>query len=74
VVAALAEQGIEVSTAMVYNLKARRTMGRRRSKARARGETIKLSIDHLMAAKKFVEATGGVERAQEALAAYVKLT
>jgi hypothetical protein len=74
VVAALAEKGIEVSTAMVYNLKARRNMGRRRRKAVARGEKIRLSIDHLLAAKKFVETTGGVEQAQEALAAYLKLT
>jgi hypothetical protein len=73
VVAALAEQGIEVSTAMVYNLKARRKMGRRRRKAQARGEKINLSIDHLLAAKKFVEAAGGIGQAQEALAAFAKL-
>lgn len=73
VVAALAEKGIEVSTAMVYSLKARNTMGKRRRNAQARGETIGPSITHLLAAKKFVEATGGVKQAQEALAALAKL-
>jgi hypothetical protein len=73
VVAALAEQGIEVSTAMVYNLKARRSMGRRRRKAQARGETVNLSIDQLLAAKRFVEAAGGLRPAQEALAIYAKI-
>jgi hypothetical protein len=73
VVAALGEKGIEVSTAMVYNLKARNTMGKRRRKAESRGETIGPSITHLLAAKKFVEVTGSVKQAQEALAALAKL-
>jgi hypothetical protein len=73
VVAALKEKGIEVSTGMVYNLKARRTMGKRRRKAEASGETIGPSITHLLAAKKLVQETGGVKQAQEALAALAKL-
>jgi hypothetical protein len=73
VVAALSEKGIKVSTAMVYNVRARRNMGRRRRKAEARGQTIGPSITHLLAAKKFVEATGGMKQAQEALAALAKL-
>jgi hypothetical protein len=73
VVAALAEKGIDVSTAMVYSLKARNSMGKRRRQAEANGQEIGLSITHLIAAKKFVEATGGVKPAQEALAAFAKL-
>jgi hypothetical protein len=73
VVAALAEKGINVSTAMVYNVKARRSMGKRRRKAQARGEKIAPSITHLLAAKKLVEETGGIKQAQEALAALAKL-
>jgi hypothetical protein len=73
VVAALSEQGIEVSTAMVYNVKARHNMGKRRRKAEASGEEVGPSITHLLAAKRFVKETGGVKQAQEALAALAKL-
>ncbi|MBW3596838.1 MAG: hypothetical protein KY475_06125 [Planctomycetes bacterium] len=73
VVAALSEKGIDVSTAMVYNVRARRSMGKRRRKAEAGGEEIGPSITHLLAAKKFVEQTGGVKQAQDALAALAKL-
>ena len=73
VVAALGEKGIKVSTAMVYNLKARKSMGRRRREAEAGGQTIGLSISHLLAAKRLVAETGGLKQAQEALAALAKL-
>lgn len=73
VVKALGEKGIIVSTAMVYNLKARKSMGKRRRKAEAGGQTIGLSISHLLAAKKLVAETGGMKEAQEALAALAKL-
>lgn len=73
VVEAMAAKGIKVSTGMVYNLRARKTMGKRRRKAEAGGETIGLSISHLLAAKKLVAETGGVKQAQEALAAFAKL-
>jgi len=73
VVAALSAKGVKVSTAMVYTMKARRRMGRRRRKAEASGQVIGPSISHLLAAKKFVEETGGVKHAQEALAALAKL-
>lgn len=51
VVASLAEKGIKVSLPMVYNLKARRRMGKRRSKARAEGQDVRVSLTHLLAAK-----------------------
>ena len=73
VVAALEANGVKVSTAMVYNLKARHSMGKRRRKAEADGQAIGPSISHLLAAKKLVEETGGVKQAQEALAALAKL-
>ena len=73
VVKALAEKGIKVSTAMVYNLKARNVMGKRRQQTRAGGTEISHSITHLLAAKAFVEATGGIKQAQAALAAFAKL-
>jgi hypothetical protein len=73
VVKALADKGITVSPAMVYGLKARNSMGKQRRKAVARGEKIGPSISHLLAAKKFVQETGGVKEAQEALAAFAKL-
>ena len=73
VVAALSAKGINVSTAMVYNLKARKSMGKRRRQARAGGTEISHSITHLVAAKRFVEATGNLKQAQEALAAFAKL-
>jgi hypothetical protein len=69
----LAEQGIKVSTAMVYTMKARKRMGRRRRKAEAGGQVIGPSITHLLAAKKLVEETGGLKQAQDALAAFAKL-
>jgi hypothetical protein len=73
VVAALAEKGIKVSTPIVYTLKARNTMGKRRKRARAGGQTISLSITSLLAAKKFVDQAGGMGQAREALEALAKL-
>jgi len=73
VVAALAEKGITVSTAAVYNLKARRNMGKRRSKAKTGGQTVTLSITHLLAAKKLVDEVGGIAQAHEAVDALAKL-
>jgi hypothetical protein len=73
VVSALSAKGIKVSTAMVYNLKARKSMGKRRKKTRAGGTEISHSISHLLAAKEFVDATGGLKQAQGALAAFAKL-
>lgn len=73
VVAALAEKGITVSAPAVYNLKARQSMGKKRSKARKGGQTITLSITHLLAAKKLVDEVGGVAEAREAIDALAKL-
>lgn len=73
VVAALAEQGITVSPAAVYNFKARQKMGRKRNKARQSGHTVDLSISELLAAKKLVDEVGGVAKAREALDALEKL-
>ena len=73
VVAALGEKGIKVSTAAVYNLKARKKMGTRRRKAEANGQTVGLSITDLIAAKKLVDSVGGIEQAREAINALAKL-
>ena len=73
VVAALAEKGVTISPAAVYNLKARQSMGKKRSKARSSGQTDTLSITHLLAAKKLVDEVGGVAQAKEALDALAKL-
>lgn len=73
VVSALAEKGIKVSTPMVYTLKARNTMGKRRKQARAAGKDISLAISGLLAAKKLVDQVGGIEQAREALDALAKL-
>lgn len=73
VVTALAEKGITVSVAMVYTLKARMQMGKRRSKARSGGQTVELSITHLLAAKKLVDEVGGIAQAHEAVDALAKL-
>jgi hypothetical protein len=73
VVSALAEKGISVTTAAVYNLKARKRMGKRRRKAEANGQVVGLSIDHLIAAKKLVDTVGGMQQAREAVDALAKL-
>ena len=58
VVSALGEKGITVSAPMVYNLMARKKMGKRRGKARAGGKTVSMSITHLVAAKKLADQVG----------------
>ena len=73
VVAALAEKGVTVSTNMVYNLKARKKMGRRRRKAESTGQVVGLSITNLIAAKKLVDTVGGIDQAREAINALAKL-
>lgn len=73
VVAALAANGITVSTAIVYNLKARNKMGTRRRKTAANGHAVGLSITGLIAAKKLVDTVGGIEQAREAINALAKL-
>ena len=74
VVFALGDKGIKVSTAAVYNLKAGKKIGTRRRKAEASGQTVGLSISGLLAAKKLVDAVGGIEPAREALNALAKLS
>jgi hypothetical protein len=73
VVAALSAKGIKVSIPMVYNLKARSRMGKRRRAARSKGETVTLSISNLLAAKRLVDEVGGIEQAREAISALAKL-
>ena len=73
VVAALGKKGISVSTPMVYTLKARKKMGKRRRKAEANGHAVGLSITGLLAAKKLVDAVGGIGQAREAIDALAKL-
>ena len=74
VVAALAEKGLTVTATSVYNLKARKRMGKRRRKAEATGQVVGLSITNLIAAKKLVDAVGGVDQAREAINALAKLS
>ena len=73
VVAALAANGIAVSAPMVYSLKARNKMGKRRRKAEAGGQEVGLSITGLLAAKKFVDEAGSMDEARRALDALAKL-
>lgn len=82
VIAMLAEQGIEVSSAQVSTtLKAMgmrktgrgRKPGRPAATARA-AHSGTISIDDLIAAKKLVEQLGSVEAASQALSALAKLT
>jgi hypothetical protein len=73
VVAALAEKGIKVSLPMVYNLKARNRMGKRRRKAQAAGQEVKVSLTHLVAAKKLADEVGGIDQALAAVQALAKL-
>jgi hypothetical protein len=76
--AALTEQGLDVSPAMVSQVKSKmkqKRRGRRRKKAAAptqpAGETFELST--LVKAKKLAEQMGSIDKAQAALAALVKL-
>jgi hypothetical protein len=73
VVAALAEKGIKVSLPMVYNLKARKRMGKRRRKAQAAGQDVSISLTNLLAAKKLVDEVGGIEQALSAVQALARL-
>ncbi len=73
VVEALAAKGITISAPAVYNLKARQSMKKSRSKARKGGHAVTLSITHLLAAKKLVDELGGVAEAKEAIDALAKL-
>lgn len=85
VVAALAEKGIAVTPAAVYNLRARQNAGKggrkrggpsretRGKAARAGGHSRDLSIRDLLAAKKLVDEVGGVAVAREAIDALAKL-
>jgi hypothetical protein len=73
VVTALAQKGITVSGPMVYTLKARNRMGKRRKQARSSGQTIGLSISSLLAAKRLVDEVGGIDQAREALDGLAKL-
>jgi len=73
VVAALAEKGIKVSLPMVYNLKARKRMGKRRRKAEAAGQDVGVSLTNLLAAKKLVDQVGGIDQALSAVQALARL-
>jgi hypothetical protein len=67
VIAGLADEKIEVSSAQVSNIKA--TLGGGGKKGSSGG----ISIEHLVLAKKFADQLGSVERAEGALAALAKL-
>jgi len=78
VAAALVEQGVQVTPMFVSAVKtSAKKRGRRKARGAARrpgrpsggGATTSLSIDHLVAAKKFVDSVGGVVRARAAIEA-----
>ena len=76
--AALTEQGIPVSPAMVSTVKTqakKKRKGKRRKKAAASAQPAgdKFALSSLIQAKKLAEQLGGVEKAQAALAALAKL-
>jgi hypothetical protein len=82
--AALTEQGIQVSPAMVSTVKTqakkkktqtpkRRGRPRKNAASSAKPASDKIALSSLLAAKKMSEQLGGVEKAQAALAALAKL-
>lgn len=78
VVAALAEQGVQVSTPLIYAIKGKGRSKRGTAKAK-RGDSKTssgfgtFSLETLLAAKKMVHALGGVQQAREALVVLEKL-
>ena len=76
IVAALAEQGIQVTTAMASTVKSIAKKKRRAKRAAAAGAkpaSDKISVAALIQAKKAAAEMGGIEKAKEALAALAKL-
>ena len=76
IVAALAEQGIQVTTAMASTVKSMAKKKRRAKRAAAAGAkpaSDKISVAALIQAKKMAAEMGGIEKAKEALAALAKL-
>jgi len=78
VAAALVEQGVQVTPMFVSAVKTNaKKQGRQKVRGAARrpglqsvgGATTSLSIDHLVAAKRFVDSVGGVARARAAMEA-----
>jgi hypothetical protein len=69
VMAALAKQGVNVSSAQVSTL--RKTASRRTGSTAAAAESV--SLEHLLAAKKVADQLGGIEVARQALASFAKL-
>lgn len=83
VAAALVGQGVQVTPMFVSAIKsASKKRGRRKARAASPGPgrprggaaTTSLSIDHLVAAKKFVDQVGGVARARAAIEALKVIT
>jgi len=83
VAAALVEQGVQVTPMFVSAIKSNaKKRGRRKARAASRGPgrpsgggaSTSLSIDHLVAAKKFVDQVGGVARARAAIEALARVT
>jgi hypothetical protein len=78
--AALTEQGIQVSPAMVSTVKTqakkkkgKRGRPRKNAASSAKPASDKIALSSLIQAKKMAESLGGVEKAQTALAALAKL-
>ena len=75
VVAAMAEQGIEVSAQFVSTVKGnmKKKRGGRRAKAEIAASSDTFSLSTLVQAKRLAEQLGGVAKAKEALDALAKL-
>jgi hypothetical protein len=74
IVAALAEKGVEVTPSFVSNIKSKTKSGLGpRRKGRAPGSSDVTTVLALMGAKKFVDQSGGIDQAQQALDVYKKL-
>lgn len=79
VVAALAEQGVQVSTPLIYAIKGKGRSKRgpaktKRGDSKASPEMGTFSLETLLTAKKLTNALGGVEKAREVLVLLEKLS
>jgi hypothetical protein len=73
VVAALAQEGIAVSSQMVSNIKTRMVRRRRTARVSASGNGSGPSLDSLLAAKRLAKRVGGIDQARAAVNALAKL-
>jgi hypothetical protein len=67
IVAALAKKKIKVSPALIANVKARETQGKKRRKKKKASANGHLDLKTLLQAKGLIEATGSLDAAKKAI-------